>query len=92
MITLHVFKFAMNKSSLCVLLQLYVNNQPLTIPVREFQSPYSFMLSGQEPNTTYNLSVSAVTDFIKEGPKSDTISVTTLAQSLFYEPRVLQTL
>ena len=61
-----------------------MNGQPLTIPVMGFQSPYSHELGGQQPNTTYDLSMSAVTDFIKEGPKSDSITVTTLALGLFY--------
>ena len=66
-------------------LQLYVNGQPLTIPVTGFQSPYSHELGGQQSNTTYVLSVSAVTDLIKEGPKSDPITATTLALGMFCE-------
>lgn len=68
------------------------NDQAVTIPVNGFQSPYSFMLSGLEANTTYDLSMSAVTDSIKEGPKSNAIAVTTLASGLLCEPRVLQVL
>ena len=66
------------------LLQMYVNNQSLTITVEDFQSPYTHTLDWLDANTTYEISVSAVTPPNKEGPRSNTITVTTLAQGLFH--------
>ena len=64
---------------------MYVDNQSVTIPVEDFQSPYTNTLDGLDANTTYEISVSAITDLDKEGPKSNTITVTTLIQGLFHD-------
>lgn len=62
---------------------MYVNGNSLSISVRKLQSPYTYTLGGLEKNTTYDISMSAITDSSKEGPKSESISITTLSSGLF---------
>ena len=69
-----------------------MNNQPETIPVGDLQSPYTHTLERLDANTTYEISVSAVTDPNMVGPRSDTITVTTLIQGLFNKSHISQVL
>ena len=57
-----------------------MNDRSSTIPVNGTQSRYAHMLNKLRADTSYEISVSAVTDYTMEGPRSDSITVTTLMQ------------
>ena len=62
----------------------------MTISVKDLlSSPYTYKLNGLEENSTYDMSVSAITGMIKEGPKSNSISVTTLGSGLYHEHHIM---